>query len=68
MLAAQAINQDQQPIYGVYVIGRLWYFAILHGREYAISLPFDSTKAELWDIMRLMKGLNLLIAERTLAK
>ncbi len=66
MLAAQAINQDQQPIYGVYVIGRLWHFAILHGRDYAISLPFDSTKAELWDIMRLMKGLNLLIAERTL--
>ncbi len=64
MLAAQATNQDQQPIYGVYVIGRLWYFVTLIRREYSISLPFDSTKADLWDIMRLLKGLNILIAER----
>jgi hypothetical protein len=64
MLAAQAINQDDQPVYGVYVIGRLWYFVALLGREYAISLPYDSTKDELWEIMRLMKGLNILIAER----
>lgn len=64
MLAAQAINQDQHPIYGVYVIGRLWHFAVLLHRQYALSLPYDSTKVELWDIMRLMKGLNLLIRER----
>ncbi len=69
MLAAQAINQDinqLQPIYGVYVIGRLWYFAVLLKSEYAISLPFDSTKAELWDIMRLLAGLNVLFASRKL--
>ena len=37
-LIAQEINQDQKPIYGCYVIGEMWYFMLVNGREYAIAL------------------------------
>jgi hypothetical protein len=47
MLAAQIKHQNlQQPnkaIYGGYVVGRHWYFAILEGKQYNISRAFDVT-------------------------
>ena len=61
MLAAQALNESQHPIYGAYISGRLWYFVVLDKQDYAISLPYDSTQDGLWDILRIMKGLNVLI-------
>ncbi|MEM7535738.1 MAG: hypothetical protein AAF639_26405 [Chloroflexota bacterium] len=35
MVAAQLINQDENPLYGVYIIGRYWHFVVLDGKEYA---------------------------------
>jgi len=61
MLAAQALNESKQPIYGAYIIGKFWQFVILEHQEYAISKSYDSTDEPLWDIMRILKGLNLLI-------
>ena len=61
MLAAQALNESKQPIYGAYIIGKLWQFVILEHQDYAISKSYDSTDEPLWDIMRILKGLNLLI-------
>ena len=46
MLAARYENdkaQLTQPIYGTYVIGRLWFFVVLNGNEYTISRAFDCT-------------------------
>ena len=46
MLAARLANEEAgltQPIYGSYVIGRLWFFVILNGNEYTISRAFDCT-------------------------
>ena len=46
MLAARIANEEAglvQPIYGSYVIGRLWFFVILNGNEYTISRAFDCT-------------------------
>jgi hypothetical protein len=28
MIAGQAINNNQKPLYGAYVIGEFWYFAV----------------------------------------
>lgn len=58
MLAAQSINQNQNPIYGCYIIGRSWYFTALVGKEYAISNVFTCTDEELYDIFRVLKGLR----------
>ena len=43
MLIAQEKNQDEKPIYGCHVIGELWHFMIIHGREYSIHKGFNAT-------------------------
>lgn len=64
MVAAQALNNNAQPVYGAYVIGRHWYFVIVEQQDYAISLPYDSTRDELYDILRILKGINILIQQQ----
>lgn len=44
MIAAQKSNQDDRPIYGAYIMGRMWYFVVLHQTDYAVSLAYDATK------------------------
>ena len=44
MVVAQHHNQNELPIYGCYVVGRLWYFTILQNKQYAVSLAYDATK------------------------
>ncbi len=46
MLAAQTLNKKQYPLYGCYVVGRLWFFVVLTGPAYSVSLAFDATKSE----------------------
>jgi hypothetical protein len=53
----QVPELSQKPIYGVYVVGRQWFFVILQGREYSISDSYSSThEDELLDIFRIMKA------------
>lgn len=44
MVAAQLINQDDEPVYGVYIVGRLWHFLVLHEKKYCLNLALDATK------------------------
>lgn len=37
MLVAQQLNGNGKPVYGCYLIGRLWHFVVLNGKEYSIS-------------------------------
>lgn len=41
MYATQQINTRKHPLYGIYVLGRLWYFVVLKGQEFSVSAPFD---------------------------
>lgn len=53
MLAAQKMNKVKDidiPLYGVYVIGRLWFFLVLEGNTYCKSLAYDATQHDLMDI------------------
>jgi len=62
MVAAQKLNNDNQPLYGCYVMGRLWFFVVLEGIEYSTSLAFDATKddiKEIFGILQNTKGLIL---------
>jgi hypothetical protein len=67
MLAAQALNDNDNPVYGCYVIGRSWNFMALVGKEYAISNVYTCTTDELLDIFRILKGLKSII-EKKLSK
>lgn len=66
MLAGQAINEKQEPIYGCYVIGATWYFMILDGTNYAMSNSFDGRdNDESLQILRILKALKQVCMERT---
>ena len=43
MLIAQELNQDNVPIYGGFLFGPYWQFAILDGRTYLNSQDFNAT-------------------------
>ncbi|MCI5144338.1 MAG: hypothetical protein D3923_02145 [Candidatus Electrothrix sp. AR3] len=63
MVAAQKLNNDDQPVYGCYVMGRLWFFVLLDGQDYAASLAYDATKDDLNEIFSLLKKTKGIIAE-----
>jgi hypothetical protein len=58
MLVAQSLNQDDKPIYGLYVVGKYWCFVILTGKNYTFSNAFVADKAEIFDIYKILKGLR----------
>ncbi len=61
MVAAQKLNNDNQPLYGCYVMGRLWFFVVLEGIDYSTSLAFDATKDEIKEIFGILKNTKGLI-------
>ena len=64
MLAAQQINNDGAPVYGVYVLGRMWFFVVLHEKNYCVSNDYSATqKTELNDIFNILKSLNTIITK-----
>ena len=54
MLVAQSANDNQKPVYGCYLIGKLWHFVILDQRNYCIS---DGHVASSDDIFEIYQGL-----------
>lgn len=62
MLIAQEINENQQPIYGAYVIGKFWNFMMLDGKTYSISKTFDCTEHnELMQIIATLRNFKLML-------
>jgi predicted house-cleaning noncanonical NTP pyrophosphatase (MazG superfamily) len=64
LLAAQALNNDGLPLYGCYVVGRNWFFVVLHGKEYAKTLAYDATQDDIADILRILKHLKVIVEAR----
>jgi len=65
MLVAQELNQATHPIYGAYIVGDIWQFILLQGREYSLSTPFVATTDGLFDIFRILKVVKQYIIELT---
>ena len=63
MLAAQALNPHEHPIYGLYVVGKMWYFMLLRGQTYCISVGHNALKDELFDIFKILKALKAMLIE-----
>lgn len=64
MFAAQQHNFAQStdiPVYGAYVVGRQWFFVVLYKNNYCVSLGYDATKREIFDIHRILKALKGMI-------
>ena len=58
MLAAQQLNDEQNIVFGCYIVGKSWRFMVLEKKEYAISKSFSADDYEILDIFRIMKGLR----------
>lgn len=57
MVYAQQQNQEQDfPIYGIYIVGRNWFFVVLGGKEYAVSRAYDATQDN--DLEHVISTLN----------
>ncbi len=58
MMAAQAKNENDNPIYGCYVIGKFWRFILLEGKNYSLSKFYKADDEDIFDIFRILKGLK----------
>jgi hypothetical protein len=59
MLVAQKLNNNDLPIYGCVIIGRVWRFVILEGKYYTFSKNFDGAVFEdACQIVRILKQLK----------
>lgn len=54
MVAAKVQNEDDKPIYGIYVNGRNWFFVILENNTYAVSNPFVTTSDDIFDLFAVL--------------
>jgi hypothetical protein len=68
MLSAQALNDDKNPIYGCYIVGRMWVFMALEEKKYAFSKSFTVDDDEIFDIYRILKSLKWHIEQRIKGK
>ncbi len=56
MLVAQSLNKNSDlPIYGIYVVGRNWFFVILSQKEYSVSDAFVATQDDIFQIFSALK-------------
>ena len=64
MVAAQKLNNDNNPLYGAYIMGRLWFFVVLYGVEYCVSLGHNAAKPEeLKEIFGILRNTKKIIEQ-----
>ncbi len=61
MLIAREKNNNQKPIYGVFVVGLVWNFIILNGNEYFISKTYHADDEEIFAIFKMLKALKQIV-------
>jgi hypothetical protein len=65
MVALQALNQNEDPIYGCYVLGENWHFVVLENNEYCISVAFRATQDDVFAIFKMLRKIKEYIVELT---
>jgi hypothetical protein len=67
MLIAKELNQSDKPIYGCYVMGKLWNFMVLEEKTYCISESYDCTKQDnLLQIIAILRKFKDILETRLL--
>lgn len=61
MLVARELNNNQLPIYGLFVVGLIWNFIVLTGNNYAISKSYHADDEEIFKIFTMIKSLKQII-------
>jgi hypothetical protein len=63
MLIAQKINNNNKPVYGLYIMGRFWYFMAMDSqRNYGISKPYVATeKDQLLQIIAILRKFKYIV-------
>jgi len=61
MMCAHELNNNQKPIYGIYVVGYDWKFVILKENEWSESNAYHATDDEIFDIFKIIKTLKELV-------
>lgn len=64
MLVGQLQNDNNEPIYGCYVVGRNWFFMVLQEKSYAISRAYSSDNESIYDIIKILKALRNLLFKK----
>jgi hypothetical protein len=59
MVCAQLQNEDDKPIYGMYVNGRNWFLVVLQGKQYAVSDPYTITTNDIFDLFAVLEFLKV---------
>jgi hypothetical protein len=63
MVAAQKLNQDDKPIYGIYVNERNWFIVILDNNVYSVSNPYVATDEDIFDLFAVLLYIKELMEE-----
>ncbi len=58
MLVAQVKNEDKNPIYGCYVLGRSWFFVVLNHNEYAVSNAYNASDENIYKIIAILRKIK----------
>ncbi len=67
MLIAKELNQSDKPIYGCYVMGKLWNFMVLEKTTYCISKSYDCTERDdLLQIIAILRKFKEILETRLL--
>jgi len=61
MVVAQMLNENENPIYGAYVRGRQWHFALLDGSTYAVHAGFNALTDDIQKILGVLKNTKSII-------
>jgi hypothetical protein len=68
MLAAREKNNNEHPIYGLFVVGMVWNFVVLNSNDYCISQSFDADGDEIYKIVHILRKLQGIIAAYNFSK
>ncbi len=66
MLVAQQLNNNEKPVLGCYIIGKMWHFMVIVNKDYAISKSYACDDDEIFDIFRILKSIRWHIENRIL--
>ena len=61
MLVARELNQNEYPIYGLFVVGLVWNFIVLDKNKYCISQDYSSSNEDVFAIFKILKNLKKII-------